>query len=80
MTVASRLQYVPADSRNHECKCMLTYMHSMPGLYGVQIRWVCWSTKHSDATVIQPAFDSLGSVGKEEDDISISTKHVCSSK
>ncbi len=49
-------------------------------LYGVQVRRVCWPIKHSNTMVIEPAFGTLGSVGRchvlLENEISISIKLV----
>ncbi len=49
-------------------------------LYGVQVRQVCWPIKHSNTTVIEPAFGTLGSVGRcqvlLENEINISIKLV----
>ncbi len=46
----------------------------------VQVRWVCWSIKHSNTMVIEPAFGTFGSVGRcqvlLENEISISIKLV----
>ncbi len=33
-------------------------------LYGVQVRRVCWTIKHSNTMVIEPAFGTFGSVGR----------------
>ncbi len=46
----------------------------------VQVRLVCWPIKHSNTILIEPAFDTLGSVGRcqvlLENEISISIKLV----
>ncbi len=47
-------------------------------LDGVQVRRVCWPIKHSNTMVIEPVFDTFGSVGRchvlLENEISISIK------
>ncbi len=49
-------------------------------LYEVQVWWVCWPVKHSNTMVIEPAFGTVGSVGRcqvlLENEISISIKLV----
>ncbi len=49
-------------------------------LYGVQVRRVCWTVKHSNTMAIEPAFGTFGSVGRYqvllENEISISKKLV----
>ncbi len=60
---------------------LLTILHRFAMiLYGVQVWRVCWSIRHSNTMVIEPAFGTFGSVGRcqvlLENEISISIKLV----